>query len=260
MDIYDGSTRLDAILTLPDGSVYDPDNSDAKKIGKSPIVIIIHGFTGQKEEDHLLAVEREVVSIGMASLRVDMYGHGKSDGRFFDHTLSRWFLNLMAIVDYAEKLEFTTDIYLCGHSQGGLTVMMGAAMMHDKIKGLIPMSPAWVIPDQARKGEILQNFFDKDNPPESIYLPNVDMSLGGHYLREAQQIDVKSVISKYKGPVLIVHGTKDESVLYKWSKEIVSVYDDVELVPIEDDTHCFDLHADLAAIAVRQWLEKQIEK
>ena len=216
MDIYDGSTRLDAILTLPDGSVYDPDNSDAKKIGKSPIVIIIHGFTGQKDEDHLLAVECEVLSIGLASLRVDMYGHGKSDGRFFDHTLSRWFLNLMAIVDYAEKLEFTTDIYLCGHSQGGLTVMMGAAMMHDKIKGLIPMSPAWVIPDQARTGEILQNFFDKDNPPESIYLPNVDMSLGGHYLREAQQIDVKSVISKYKGPVLIVHGTKDESVLYEW--------------------------------------------
>ncbi len=251
IDIYDGDTRLDAVLSLPEGIKCEAGN-------KVPIVIIIHGFTGNKEEEHLLAVEREVLSAGMASLRVDMYGHGKSDGKFFDHTLSRWFLNLMAIVDHAEKLEFVSDIFLCGHSQGGLTVMMGAAMMHDKIKGLIPMSPAWVIPDQSRDGEILQNFFDKDNPPQSIYLPNVEMELGGHYLREAQQIDVKSVIGKYKGPVLIVHGTKDESVKYEWSEEIVKYYDDVELVPIEGDTHCFDHHADLAAEAVKKWLVRFI--
>ena len=250
IDIYDGDTRLDALLSLPER--INPDaQGDAG--GKVPIVIIIHGFTGNKEEEHLLAVEREVLSAGMASLRVDMYGHGKSDGKFFDHTLSRWFLNLMAIVDHAEKLEFVSDIFLCGHSQGGLTVMM-----HDKIKGLIPMSPAWVIPDQSRDGEILQNFFDKDNPPQSIYLPNVEMELGGHYLREAQQIDVKSAIGKYKGPVLIVHGTKDESVKYEWSEEIVKYYDDVELVPIEGDTHCFDHHADLAAEAVKKWLVRFI--
>ncbi len=258
MDIYDGNVRLDAVLTLPDGMVFDQENGESRVDEKMPIVIIIHGFTGNKDEEHLLAVEKEVLSIGMASLRVDMYGHGKSDGKFFDHTLSRWFLNLMAIVDFAEKLDFTTDIYLCGHSQGGLTVMMGAAMMHDKIKALIPMSPAWVIPDQAREGEILQNFFDKDNPPESIYLPNVEMELGSHYLREAQQIDVKGVIGKYKGPVLIIHGTEDASVRYEWSEEIVSCYDDVKLVPIEGDTHCFDHHADQAAKAVKEWLEKQM--
>ncbi len=249
IDIYDGNIRLDAELSMPDINSHD---------NKMPIVIIIHGFTGNKDEEHLMAVEREVLSIGMASLRVDMYGHGKSDGKFFDHTLSRWFLNLMAIVDYAEKLDFVSDIFLCGHSQGGLTVMMGAAMMHDKIKGLIPMSPAWVIPDQSRTGEILQNFFDKDNPPESIYLPNVEMELGGHYLREAQQIDVKSVIGKYKGPVLIVHGTEDASVKYEWSEEIIKYYDDVELVPIEGDTHCFDYNSDLAANAVKEWLIRYI--
>ena len=243
MDIFDGRVRLDAVLTKPENAGE-----------KMPICIIIHGFTGQKDEDHLIAVEREVLSIGMAALRVDMYGHGKSDGEFFDHTLSRWFLNLLAIVKYAEKLDFVDDIYLCGHSQGGLTVMMGAAMLRDKIRAIIPMSPAWVIPDQAREGIIQGNSFDKDNIPDGVFLSGSGLTLGGSYLREAQLIDVKAAISRYDGPVLIVHGTEDASVEYKYSEEIVACYKNVNLVPIEGDTHCFDNHADLAAKAVREWL------
>ncbi len=246
LDIYDGTIRLDAVLTKPEA---------AKE--KMPLCIIIHGFTGQKDEDHLMAVEREVLSIGMASLRVDMYGHGKSDGEFRDHTLSKWFLNLLAIVDYAEKLDFVDGIFLCGHSQGGLTVMMGAAMLRDRIRGLIPMSPAWFIPDQARGGSVLGLPFDENHIPEEIYLPDSGLTLGGRYLREAQLIFVKEAVSRYEGPVLIVHGEEDKSVPYHYSEEILSCYQDVELVPIPGDTHCFDHHADQAARAVREWLEKE---
>lgn len=66
--IMDDNIRLDAELTMP--------SSLEEKV---PLCIIIHGFTGNKEERHLLAVSDMMNEIGMATLRVDMYGHGKSD-------------------------------------------------------------------------------------------------------------------------------------------------------------------------------------
>ena len=242
IDIYDGKIRLDAELARPEISRE-----------KLPLCIIIHGFTGCKDEELLYALERAVLSLGMAALRVDMFGHGMSDGAFFDHTLSKWFLNLLAIVDYAEKLDFVDGIYLCGHSQGGLTVMMGAAMLRDRIRGLITLSPAWFIPDHAREGVILGQRFDEKNIPEEIFLPDSGETLGGHYLREAQLIFVKQAVTRYDGPVL---GMEDEAVPYHFSEEIQECYKDVKLVLIRGGAHCFDDLEDQAAEAVRDWLKE----
>ena len=142
MYIKEDGLRLNASIDMP-----------ANAGAKCPLVIVIHGFTGHMEERHILAVSRTMNEIGFATLRVDMYGHGHSDGAFKDHTLYKWLTNALTVIDYARGLDFVTDIYLCGHSQGGLTVMLAAALKHDCIRGLIPMSPACMIPELARKGE-----------------------------------------------------------------------------------------------------------
>ena len=157
MYIVDDGIRLNATIDMPDGN---PE--------KCPMVIIIHGFTGNSEERHILAVSRMFNEIGLATLRVDMYGHGKSDGQFCDHTLFKWMTNAMTVIDYALDLDFVTDLYLCGHSQGGLTVILAAALKHDKIRGLIPMSPANMIPEGARSGNLLGMTFDPENIPDEI--------------------------------------------------------------------------------------------
>ena len=92
MFITDDGIKLDAILEKPN------------KNGKCPLMIIIHGFTGNKDERHLLAVSKMFNEIGLATLRVDMYGHGKSEGEFSNHTLFKWMTNAMTIIDYAIKL------------------------------------------------------------------------------------------------------------------------------------------------------------
>ena len=106
MYILDDGIRLDACIDMPES--YDKD----KRI---PIVIVIHGFMGDKEERHILAVSRMFNQIGCATLRVDMYGHGKSDGEFRNHTLFKWMGNALTVIDYARTLDFVSDIYLCGH-------------------------------------------------------------------------------------------------------------------------------------------------
>ncbi|MCR5273132.1 MAG: lysophospholipase, partial [Lachnospiraceae bacterium] len=99
--------------------------------GKSPLCILIHGFTGHMEEDHIIAAQKAMNAEGVSVLRAEMYGHGKSDGEFKNHTLYKWVTNALSVVDYAKSLDFVTDLYICGHSQGGLLTMLIGGMCAD---------------------------------------------------------------------------------------------------------------------------------
>ena len=242
MYITDDGIRLNACIELP--------KNHGEKV---PMVIIIHGVTGHMEEDHILAVSHMLNEIGYATLRADMYGHGHSDGEFENHTLYKWLTNSMTLIDYARSLDYVSDLYLCGHSQGGLTVMLAAALKHDVISGLIPLSPATMIPDAARSGEILGIRFDPDRVPGVIAGEN-DLVLGGNYIRVAQTIHVEEAIARYHGPVLLVHGSADETVPLQCSIDAAAAYENASLVIIPDDDHCFDFHLDQAVEAVRAWM------
>ncbi len=245
MYITDDGIRLNVKLDMP------------AKPGKCPIVIIIHGFTGNMEEDHIVAVSKMFNGLGLATLRVDMYGHGKSDGEFRKHTLCKWMTNAMTVIDYARSLDFVTDIYLCGHSQGGLTVILAAALKHDQIKAIIPMSPATSIIYDSVKGNVLGSTYNPKIIPSEITTPG--WTLDGNYFRVAQMIDVDAAISAFDGPVLIVHGDKDESVPLEVSIKAAKLYRNAELRVIEGDTHCYDYHLDEVVDDIRDWMLKQLE-
>jgi pimeloyl-ACP methyl ester carboxylesterase len=223
---------------------------------KGPLCILIHGFTGHIEETHIVAVSKGINAVGIATLRADMYGHGHSDGEFKKHTLFKWMTNVLTVIDYARALDFVTDIYLCGHSQGGLLVMLAAAMKHDVIRGLIPLSPAWMIPEIARKGELLGEQFDPDHIPESLDFWN-GHKLDANYVRVAQTIRVDDAIARYAGPVLVVHGDEDESVPLRCGVEAAHAYRDAKLVIIPGDDHCYTRHLDQVVDAVKTWLEER---
>lgn len=248
MYIVDDGIRLNAQLDLPQGGG-----------APCPLVILIHGFTGHMEEWHIVAMAGMFQSIGYATLRADMYGHGKSEGRFRDHTLYKWVTNVLTLIDYARSLDFVTNIYLCGHSQGGLTVMLAAALKHDVIQGLIPLSPGTVIPECARRGEMLGVAFDPEHIPDEIRSPR-GWVLGGNHVRVAQSIRVEDAIDRYDGPVLLVHGSADESIPAQASIDAAARYRNAKLVIIEGDTHCYDLHLDEAVEAVRAWMPKARQK
>ena len=226
--------------------------------GKCPLVVVVHGFTGHMEERHITAVSGMLNEIGFATLCVDMYGHGNSGGEFKNHTLYKWMTNAMTVIDYVRSLSFVTDIYLCGHSQGGLTIMLAAAQKKDVIRGIIPMSPAITIPEYARRGNLLGVEFDPCHIPEEIHSPN-GWVLSGNHVRVAQMIRVEDAIDRYTGPVLIVHGNADETIPARYSVEAAERYQNAELRLIHGDTHCYDYHLEEAVEAVKTWMMNQRE-
>lgn len=233
-------TRLHAKLDRPEGVT-----------GKGPLCILIHGFTGHMEEDHIIAAQKAMNEAGISVLRAEMYGHGQSDGEFKNHTLYKWVTNALSVVAYAKTLDFVTDLYLCGHSQGGLLTMLIGGMCPDDFKAIIPLSPAWMIPETARDGSILGVNFDPQHIPEKLCFD--DRELSGDYVRVAQTIHVEDEIARYNGPVLIIHGDDDEAVPYSYGVKAAQMYKNAKLVTIHGDDHCYTRHLDEVAKAIKEF-------
>ena len=246
---YDG-IRLHAKLDVPEPYSVGSVSGTARK---HPLAIVIHGFTGHMEERHILAVTETFCQMGIAVLRAEMYGHGQSDGKFRDHTLYKWVTGALAVVEYAKKMDFVSDLYLCGHSQGGLLTMMIAGMLPDVFRAVVPLSPAWMIPEEARSGNMLGVSFDPEHIPEELDFGEGKI-LGGNYVRTAQTIHPEDEIARYKGPVLIVQGGGDETVLVEYAYKAASMYKNCRLVIVPGDTHCYDLHLELVMEAVRDFM------
>ncbi len=237
--INDDGIRLHAKLEKPEGAE------------KCPLCIVIHGFTGHMEEPHILAVSEALRDCGIATLRVEMYGHGKSDGEFRNHTLYKWVTNALAVVDYAKTLDFVTDLYITGHSQGGLLTMLIAGMRTDDFKAVMPLSPAWMIPDGARAGNMLGIPYDPKHIPDE--LSNGMLRLSGNYIRVAQTIHPEDEIARYEGPVLLIQGDQDEAVPLSYAKKAAELYKNAKLVIIPGDDHCYTRHLSQVVDAVKEY-------
>ncbi len=236
-------TRLHAKLDRPEGAE------------KGPLCILIHGFTGHMEEDHIIAAQKAMNDMGISVLRVEMYGHGGSDGEFKNHTLYKWVTNALSVVKYAKTLDFVTDLYLCGHSQGGLLTMLIGGMCPDDFKAILPLSPAWMIPEVARNGSILGADFDPKHIPEVVN--SGEWELSGDYIRVAQTIHVEDEIERYNGPVFIVHGDDDEAVPYECGVKAAKLYKNAKLVTIHGDDHCYTRHLDEVVEAIKTFFREE---
>ena len=235
--------RLHAKLDRPEG------------FEKGPLCILIHGFTGHMEEDHIIAAQKAMNDEGVAVLRVEMFGHGQSDGEFKNHTLYKWVTNALEVVKYAKKLDFVTDLYISGHSQGGLLTMLIGGMCSDDFKAILPLSPAWMIPERSRCGELLGQTYDPKHIPEVLHFD--EKELAGDYIRVAQTIHVEDEIARYEGPVYIVHGDADDVVPYSYAEKAKELYKNATLVPIHGDDHCFTRHLDQMSDAIRKFFKDE---
>ena len=127
----------------------------------------------------------------------------------------------------------------------------------DVISGLVPRSPACMIPDNARNGVLLGFRFDPEHIPDIVRLHG-DREFGGNYFRVAQAIHVEEAIDKYTGPVLLVHGDEDPAVPYQLGVEAAGRYRCGELAAIAGDGHCYERHLDQVVSAVKDWAMRQL--
>ena len=99
-----------------------------------PLVILGHGFGGDSNNSYILDVAKGLVQHGIASLRIDFSGHGKSEGNFSETTLPKWKEDLLSALTFVRSRKEIDQnrIGLFGFSlSGGAVILVGA---EEKVK------------------------------------------------------------------------------------------------------------------------------
>lgn len=220
----DGLT-LRGILTKPETSKFD-------------LAILFHGFRGNKNDPFLLEIAKNLQDQGIATLHFDFAGLGDSDGSFTNMTVLGELLDANKILQYAESIPNVQNIYLVGHSQGGVVASMMAGYYPDRISKLALLSPAATLVDDANKGQLQMANYDPNNVPDEIPLIN-DFVAGGFYVRTAKTLPIYEVAQHYEGPVLLVHAGNDQVVNEIASERYHAVYKNSSLHIIPGADHSF---------------------
>jgi hypothetical protein len=229
-----------------DGVLLKGDLTKPKNVEKCPIVIIFHGLMsnrGNLRRNMFADIADEAVKRGIAAIKFDFNGHGESGGNFTDMNVFNEILDAAKIVDYVRKLDWVSDIYIAGHSQGALVGGMIAGYYREYIKKLVLLAPAATIKDDAQKGSCFGIAYDTYNVPEQIEITDIyreKYNLGGLYFRIARTLPIYETTSMFKGETLIIHGSEDEAVGVIGSKRYKECMDNVTLHIIEGESHGLD--------------------
>lgn len=229
--------------------------------GKVPLVIICHGFSGNCQRPFIKDLSESIVAQGMATVRFDFNGHGKSDGEFKDMTVLNEIDDLKDVIAWAQKQPWVENISLVGHSQGGVVVSMVSGELGDKvIKAEVLLAAAAVLRDDALRGNTMGAQYDPWNfKGDYVELPHSPeagaLLLGKNYVETAIRLPIYETAANYDGPTLIVQGTHDQVVPYTYAERYNEKISNSELKLIPDENHVFSNTQKETSILVADWLK-----
>lgn len=239
--------KLSAVIQTPDGKT------------SYPMVMILHGFTGDKNEPLLTTLADDLEKAGIASIRFDFNGHGESDGDFSDMTVLNEIEDAKKVYNYVSKLPNVTSISIAGHSQGGVvTSMLAGELGTKKVKSIALMAPAAVLRDDAIRGNLFGVTYDSINPPQYVEIFG-GHKIGRNYIVTAQTLPIYETAEKYQGPALMIHGTGDVIVPYTYSLHYQHIYPQSQLELLPGFDHSFRQDVAKATKIVADYFVKQLK-
>ena len=213
------------------GDLYIPDTDDY------PIVIFIHGFTSDRKNSKSKRLSSILPEKGIGFFSIDLSGRGDSDGEFEDTTLTQYIDDVKCAIDTIS--EYSDKIGIIGSSLGGI-ISLQEKSKDSKVKALVLVSPVSVFPHKSRRREFspegLKEWKEKGYAlVESGRFGDLKLNYG--YYEDAIQYGDYSVYDNIDIPVLIIHGTADESVLMKETEELTRHLKNYRLIRLEGADH-----------------------
>ena len=180
-----------------------------KIIGKRPGIIFIHGLNSDMNGQKAISIQKYAKKNSLNFIRFDCRGHGKSDGKFEDFTISDWKKDLFDIIDNFTK----GPQILIGSSMGGWLMLLAAKSKKRKISGLIGLASA------ADFGKDLFNSLSIKNKQDIKIKGITKYTYKGfaYYLTKDFFIHCtkNKILNKkinFNKPVILIHGNKDNIV------------------------------------------------
>lgn len=236
---FDG-LQLSGTLVTPDG----PTNA---------AVVFVHGGGVTRDEGGFFTrlADGVAAQAGVASLRFDLRGHGESEGRQEELTLSAILNDIQAAMRQVKETTGATVVSLLGVSfAGGICayfaarrpelverLVLGNPLLNYK-KRFIDDKPYWRddhINDEAGR-ELAEHGFVAHSPTFKLSRP---------LLNEVFWLKPLEVISQIQAPTLIIHGTSDTFIPVESSRSAASLLTcEHSLIELDGAQHGFAVHDD----------------
>jgi hypothetical protein len=215
-------------------------------------VVLVHGGGVDREEGGFFSrLAAGLGDAGVASLRFDLRGHGTSQGRQQDLTLSAILNDIRVALSHLRDRTTASKISLLGASFGGGICGYYAAKRPDEVSRLVLLNPQldyklrtidtrpyWtddMISDKAGRELAEKGYID--------FTPT--LRHGRAIFNEVFWLRPNEVIEEIRAPTLIVHGTGDTLVPIQTSYDAMSrLRCEHRLVEVDGAQHGFAVHDD----------------
>lgn len=196
-----GGQRVFGMMHLPEGT------------GPFPGVVFLHGFTGHRGEIHRLFVKaaRVLAKNRIASLRFDFRGSGESEGDFGDASVTGEIADALRAFDFFRRKPQVNPkrTAFLGLSLGAAVASCASARRPQAQRMVLwsPLAqverlftgPARLSPRQIRDW-MKKGYMDLNGE-----------RMGVQWLKDTARIDALGQAAQFKGKVLIVQGSEDQT-------------------------------------------------
>ncbi|WP_406176075.1 alpha/beta hydrolase [Streptomyces sp. NBC_00996] len=215
-------------------------------------VVLVHGGGVTREEGGFFTrLAAGLAGAGVASLRFDLRGHGQSEGRQEDLTLSAILNDIRVMLAYIREATGAAEITLLGASFGGGICAYYAAHRPEDVQRLVLFNPQLdykkrTIDSRPQwENDYLQEEAAQQLASEGFIQFTPTLRHGRPIFNEVFWLRPHEALGDVQAPTLIVHGTKDTLVPFESSKSAVSQFRaPCQLVEIEGAQHGFAVHDD----------------
>jgi len=206
---------------------------------EKPIIILCHGFSTSKDSLTHVRLEKILNESGVSTFRFDFFGHGESEGKFEEITVSEAVDDIENAIELLKELGYKKT-GLVGSSFSGMASLLTASKT-DELYILALKSPVsdymGLIIARANQEEIKtwreNGFIDITGAHQE------KLKLNYSFFEDSQKINGFESAKKIKIPVLIVHGDKDETVPIEQSIKTASLIQNCRLEIIEGGDHLY---------------------
>lgn len=193
--------------------------------GKTPLAIFAHELGATHRSG--IPYAEALASCGIAAYTFDFRGgsaSSRSDGDTDSMSVMTEADNICAVLDAAATWDFVDaeHIVLIGASHGGMASAIAASRRPDDLCALILLYPALVAYDAVH-----EKYSSLDEVPRSFWLGKL-IHVGKHFVSDSWDYNVYADMPKFKNPVLILHGDRDQVVDISYSERAAATYPDCE--------------------------------
>ena len=215
--------------------------------GRGLGIIFIHGLNSDMNGEKALTVEKYARKHKLNFVRFDFRGHGNSDGKFEDFTISDWKKDLVNVIDNLTR----GPQILIGSSLGGWLMMLAARVRPSRVKGMIGLAAAPDFGDNLYNNLTIKNKREINNKGIIKYSSfGFSYFIRKNFFIDARKNKVLNKLYKYNKPLILIHGLNDNVVSSKVPKKILKKVTSkkIQIILLKNSDHRLSSKKDLQTL------------